>query len=231
MEQKRINIAVDGYSSCGKSTIAKGLAKAIGYTYIDSGAMYRAVALYCIDNQLINKNAIDEQSLRQQTDHMQITFKLNSAGISDTYLNGVNVEHRIRTLEVADAASRVSAIRFVREAMVKLQQEMGKNKGVVMDGRDIGTVVFPDAELKLFVTASSEIRAERRYKELLSKGMNGITYAGVLANINERDERDTQRKESPLRMAAGAILLDSSNMSVDEQLDYVLNLYNELTTQ
>jgi CMP/dCMP kinase len=221
-----IIIAIDGYSSCGKSTIAKGLAKKIGYTYIDSGAMYRSVALYCLQKGIINEGKVDESALEQQIETLHIEFRTNETGSSDTFLNNVNVEKEIRSLEVANAASLVSTIRFVRQKMVYLQQQMGSRKGVVMDGRDIGTVVFPEAELKIFVTARPEIRAERRYKELLNKGMQ-VNYDAVLANVIERDERDTHRTESPLRQASEAIVLDNSDLTPEQQFDWVLAAFRK----
>jgi cytidylate kinase len=223
-ENIKINIAIDGHSSCGKSTIAKGLAKKIGYTYIDSGAMYRAVALYCLQKGLIKDGVVDEPALKSSIKSLLIEFKPNSIGSADTYMNNVNVENEIRSLEAASAASKVSTIKFVRKTMVYLQQQMGKNKGVVMDGRDIGTVVFPDAELKIFVTAKPEIRAERRYKELLNKGLD-VDYDDVLANVIERDERDSNRKESPLRQAEDSVVLDNSNLTPDQQFEWAVSAY------
>lgn len=230
MHERKINIAVDGYSSCGKSTIAKGLAKALGYTYIDSGAMYRAVALYAIRNGWITSEGMDQEALRRVLDNIQIEFKPNTEGTQDTFLNGENVEREIRSLEVADGASRVSTIGFVRQALVELQQQMGKKKGVVMDGRDIGTVVFPDAELKLFLTASPEIRAERRFKEMEGKGENP-RFEEVLNNVKERDLRDTTRAESPLRQAEDALVLDNSHIGIEEQLQWAINMFNKITTE
>lgn len=230
MHERKINIAVDGYSSCGKSTIAKGLAKALGYTYIDSGAMYRAVALYAIRNGWITSEGMDQEALRRVLDNIQIEFKPNTEGTQDTFLNGENVEREIRSLEVADGASRVSTIGFVRQALVELQQQMGKKKGVVMDGRDIGTVVFPDAELKLFLTASPEIRAERRFKEMEGKGENPL-FEEVLNNVKERDLRDTTRAESPLRQAEDALVLDNSHIGIEEQLQWAINMFNKITTE
>jgi len=222
----KINIAIDGYSSCGKSTIAKGLAKAIGYTYIDSGAMYRAVALFCIQNHLIENGQLNEPTLQEAIKSLLIEFKPNANGGTDTYMNGKNVETEIRSLKVANAASQVSTLKFVRQTMVELQQKMGNNKGVVMDGRDIGTVVFPDAELKVFVTARPEIRAERRYKELINKGEN-VNYGDVLANVIERDDRDTNRAESPLRKADDALELDNSDLTPQDQFDWIVNASNK----
>ena len=214
---KKIVVAIDGFSSCGKSTMAKALAKYAGYTYVDTGAMYRAVALYAINNNIIDAKNIDENALKEALNVIKISFKTVD-GVQHTILNNDDVESRIRTLEVANGASRVSAIGFVRRALVALQQEMGKDGGIVMDGRDIGTVVFPNAELKVFVTASAEVRAQRRYDELKAKGEEQ-PYADVLANVQERDYRDTHRAESPLRQADDALLLDNSNMTRDEQFE------------
>lgn len=228
MHAKKINIAVDGYSSCGKSTIAKGLAKALGYTYIDSGAMYRAVALHAIREGWITPENMDEKALREQVGHIEIDFRPNEQGMHDTYLNGENVEREIRSLEVANGASRVSTLGFVRQALVRLQQEMGKEKGVVMDGRDIGTVVFPHAEMKLFLTASPEIRANRRFQEMKERGENPL-YEEVLGNVKERDLRDTTRTESPLRQADDALVLDNSHVDIEEQLQWALDMFNKIT--
>lgn len=230
MHNKKINIAVDGYSSCGKSTIAKGLANALGYTYIDSGAMYRGIALYALRNGWITPSNINEEALREHLENIQIEFKPNNEGGQETYLNGENVENKIRSLEVADAASRVSTLGFVRRALVKLQQEMGRNKGVVMDGRDIGTVVFPDAEMKLFLTASPEVRAQRRFQEMTEKG-ESPRLQDVLENVRERDLRDTTRTESPLRQADDALVLDNSHVGIEEQLQWALKMFNKITTE
>lgn len=229
MQKKKINIAVDGFSSCGKSTIAKGLAKELGYTYIDSGAMYRAMALYAIQHGFINDSEIDETALQKHISEIKISFKNNSNGGQDTYLNGENVENEIRTLKVANGASRISTLGFVRKALVHQQQEMGKEKGVVMDGRDIGTVVFPDAEMKLFLTSSPEIRAQRRYQEMILKG-EGALYEDVLANVIERDQRDSTRAESPLLKADDAIELDNSETGIEEQLNWALQMFNKITS-
>lgn len=223
-DMKKINVAIDGVSSSGKSTMAKALAKAVGYTYIDSGAMYRAVSLYAIRNGWMSDTAINEGELQQHISEIDISFKINDEGLQDTYLNGENVEKQIRTLNVSNGASRVSTLGFVRKELVRLQQNMGKDKGVIMDGRDIGTVVFPDAELKLFVTASPEIRAQRRFDELKAKGIETSTLEDVLANVKERDERDTTRAESPLRKADDAIVLDNSNIGIEEQFQWALSL-------
>ena len=226
--KKKINIAVDGFSSCGKSTIAKGLAKELGYTYIDSGAMYRAVALYAIRKGWLTDSLMDENEITKHITDVKITFKPNLFGMQETYMNGENVEGEIRTLEVANGASRVSTLEAVRAEMVRQQQEMGLKKGVVMDGRDIGTVVFPDAEMKLFLTSSPEIRAKRRYDEMVSKGESPL-YEDVLANVKERDQRDTTREVSPLKQADDAILLDNSEIGIDEQLQWALNMFNKIT--
>ena len=221
---KLITIAIDGHSSCGKSTMAKALAKRIGYAYIDTGAMYRAVTLYCLEKGMIDGDKVNKPRLRRHMPKIEISFKVNEEGKSDTWLNGKNVEQEIRGMEVSNKVSLVSAIGFVRRAMVEQQQAMGRNKGIVMDGRDIGTVVFPDAELKVFITASAQVRAERRYKELQGKGDTTITFDEVLANVIERDRIDSTRKESPLRQADDALLLDNSNLTIDEQNEW---LYNE----
>lgn len=225
---KRIIIAIDGFSSCGKSTMAKDLAKEIGYIYIDSGAMYRAVTLYCIENGIFDSNNnIQEEKLKERIADINITFKLNKdTQRPDTYLNGILVEDKIRTMEVSSRVSPVAALGFVREALVKLQQSMGKEKGIVMDGRDIGTAVFPDAELKIFVTASAEIRAQRRYDELKAKGMEA-SYEEILHNVEERDMIDQTRKVSPLRKADDAILLDNSNMTIAEQKEWLRNEFEK----
>ncbi|MBO7069153.1 MAG: (d)CMP kinase [Bacteroidaceae bacterium] len=225
----KITIAIDGHSSCGKSTMAKDLAREIGYVYIDTGAMYRAVTLYCLQNGLITDEGIDTNELKKHMDKISITFLLNPVtGRPDTYLNGVCVEDKIRTLEVSGKVSYVAALDFVREAMVDLQRLMGEAKGVIMDGRDIGTVVFPNAELKIFVTASDEIRAKRRYDELTAKGEK-CNMEDILANIRERDRIDSTRAVSPLRKADDAIILDNSNMSIAEQKEWLLAQYQRVT--
>ena len=224
--EKKIVIAVDGYSSCGKSTMAKDLAKEIGYTYIDSGAMYRAVALFAVRNGWITEDNIDAETLRKHVSEIQIDFKPNAEGGQDTYLNGENVENEIRTLRAANGASRVSTIGFVRREMVRQQQAMGTEKGVVMDGRDIGTVVFPDADLKIYLTASPEVRAQRRFDELKAKGET-VNYDDVLANVKERDFRDSNRAESPLYKASDAIEIDNSNLSLEEQRELLKTLFHQ----
>ncbi len=227
---KKITIAIDGFSSCGKSTMAKDLAREIGYIYIDSGAMYRAVTLYCIQNHLIDGEHIDVDQLKQHINDIQISFQLNaSTGKPDTYLNGVNVENEIRTMEVSSKVSLVSAIDFVRTAMVAEQQKMGRKKGIVMDGRDIGTTVFPDAELKIFVTASPEIRAQRRFDELEQKGVKA-NYDEILENVKQRDYLDQNRAVSPLKKADDALLLDNSHLTIGEQKEWLLHQFHKAIT-
>ncbi len=225
---KKITIAIDGFSSCGKSTMAKDLAKEIGYIYIDSGAMYRAVTLFCIENDLFLPNGnVNEVELEKQINNIHISFCLNpQTNHPDTYLNGTNVENKIRTMEVSSKVSPVSTLGFVRKAMVAVQQEMGKAKGIVMDGRDIGTAVFPDAELKIFVTASPRIRAKRRYDELEAKGQPA-NFEEILANVENRDYIDQHREISPLKQAEDAILLDNSNMTIAEQKQWLMVQFNK----
>ena len=225
---KKITIAIDGHSSCGKSTMAKDLARRVGYIYVDTGAMYRSVTLYALRNHLFREDGtilVDE--LQQQMDNIHISFQLNpETGRPDTYLNGECVEQQIRSLEVSSHVSPIAALGFVREAMVAQQQEMGQGGGVVMDGRDIGTVVFPDAELKIFVTASAEVRAQRQYDELKEKGMPA-DYADILKNVQERDYIDSHREVSPLRQAPDALLLDNSTMTIAEQNEWLMQRFNE----
>lgn len=230
MSEKKIIIALDGYSSCGKSTMAKALAQEIGYAYIDTGAMYRAISLYCIRENLMNDIGINMLELEKSMPNINISFKINGKGKSDTYLNGENVEQAIRTIEVGMGASRVSELKFVRQAMVAQQQAMGIEKGIVMDGRDIATVVFPQAELKIFVTASTEVRAQRRYDELIAKGEK-VSMQEVLETTIERDNRDTNRKESPLRQAADALVLDNSTMTIEEQKLWLLDAFKKCIAQ
>jgi cytidylate kinase len=219
-----IIIAIDGYSSCGKSTVAREVARQLGYTYIDSGAMYRAVTLYCLRNNLAPDGKVNEEELRRHIDKIHIRFIFNEKLQKDeTFLNGENIEDEIRRPEVADLVSPVSVIGFVREALVRLQRDMGRYKGIVMDGRDIGTVVFPDAELKIFMTATPEIRAKRRYDELMAKGVE-VNLEDIVRNIRDRDRIDSTREISPLRQAKDAIVLDNSNMTREEQLAFVLKL-------
>ena len=223
---KKITIAIDGHSSCGKSTMAKDLAKRIGYIYVDTGAMYRSVTLYALRNGLFNANGtIKEEELKAQMGNIKISFKLNKAtGRPDTYLNGENVENQIRTMEVSSHVSVIAALPFVRAALVEQQQQMGAEKGIVMDGRDIGTVVFPNAELKVFVTASPEVRAQRRYDELKAKGMEA-NFNDILKNVQERDYIDSHRATSPLRKAEGAIELDNSNITIEQQQQWLYDQY------
>lgn len=223
---KKITIAIDGFSSCGKSTMAKDLAKEIGYIYVDTGAMYRSVTLYALRNNLFNADgSIREQELQEQMKNINISFQFNQeTGRPDTYLNGENVENDIRTMEVSSHVSPIATLAFVREALVKQQQRMGAEKGIVMDGRDIGTVVFPDAELKIFVTASAEVRAQRRYDELKAKGMEA-DFADILKNVQERDYIDSHRETSPLRKADDALELDNSQLTIAEQKQWLYDQY------
>lgn len=228
---KKITIAIDGFSSCGKSTMAKDLAREIGYIYVDSGAMYRAVTLYCIKSQLFNDNQLDINRLKNDISQIEIRFKINKeTSLPETYLNGVNVEKEIRTMEVSSKVSQVSAIDFVREAMVAQQQAMGQQKGIVMDGRDIGTTVFPDAELKIFVTASPEIRATRRYDELKGKGLDA-QYEEILENVKQRDYIDQNRDISPLRQAEDALLLNNTNLTIEQQKSWLINQYERIVSR
>ena len=228
---KTITIAIDGHSSSGKSTMAKDLAREIGYTYIDTGAMYRAVTLYALRHHLFEGDTIQEAALKQALPDIQIAFRPNEVtGRPDTYLNGCCVEQEIRGMEVADHVSQVAALGFVREALVAKQQEMGRAKGVVMYGRDIGTVVFPDAELKFFITASPEVRAQRRMTELQAKG-ESASYEEVLANIRKRDYLDTHREVGPLRQAEDARVLDNSNMTIPEQKAWLLAQFHEVVDE
>ena len=219
---KKITIAIDGYSSTGKSTIAKQLASQLGYIYVDTGAMYRAVTLYALNHGYIGEKE-NISALIAHLPEIKLSFVPNTAaGRSDMYLNGENVESEIRSMKVSRQVSKIAAIKEVRQMLVKMQQQMGKEKGVVMDGRDIGTVVFPDAELKLFMTASPETRATRRYKELLDRGEQ-VTFEEVLKNVEERDRIDSTRKESPLRKAKDAIEFDNSDMGLKEQFERILD--------
>ena len=228
---KKITLAIDGFSSCGKSTMAKDLAKEIGYIYIDTGAMYRAVTLFALQNGLISESGIDEEGLRERMSDIMITFQLNEeTGRPDTYLNGVCVEKEIRTMEVSKYVSPIATLGFVREAMVDLQRLMGEAKGVIMDGRDIGTVVFPDAELKVFVTASVDVRAQRRFDELTAKGEE-CSFDEIRANVIERDRIDSTREISPLRQAEDAIVLDNSNMTIPEQKAWLLEQYYRVVAE
>ncbi len=223
----KITIAIDGFSSTGKSTIAKQLARHLGYVYVDSGAMYRAVTFYAMDNDLITDDFFDVEALISQLENIKISFVFNEdLGFAEVYLNGVNIEKEIRTLRVSSFVSKVAEISEVRALLVKQQQHMGRNKGVVMDGRDIGTVVFVDAELKLFMTASAETRAIRRYNELLERG-DDVVYEDVLRNVQERDYIDSHREDSPLIMAEDAIEIDNSTLTLEAQFDMILDLANK----
>lgn len=225
---KKIVIAVDGFSSCGKSTMAKDLAKAIGYIYIDSGAMYRAVTLLALRRNLfLPDGQVDTERLRTILPNIRITFTLNSEGRPETCLNGENVEKEIRGLEVSSHVSRIAALDFVRSELVRQQQLMGQEKGIIMDGRDIGTCVFPNAELKIFVVASAEIRAQRRYDELTAKGEK-VQYEDILNNVQERDRIDTTRAVSPLRKADDAIELDNSHLTPEEQKEWLMEQFNRV---
>lgn len=230
---KKITIAIDGHSSCGKSTMAKDLAREVGYVYVDTGAMYRSVTLYALRHGLFvtenGRTRILEDELRKQLPDIHISFKFNAeTGRPDTYLNGELVEKDIRTMEVSNHVSPIATLGFVREAMVAQQQEMGRGGGVVMDGRDIGTVVFPNAELKIFVTASAQVRAQRRYDELKQKGMEA-NFNEILRNVQERDYIDSHREVSPLRPAEDSILLDNSNMTIAEQKQWLLEEFQKAT--
>lgn len=228
MDYKRTIIAIDGFSSCGKSTMAKDLAREIGYIYVDTGAMYRSVTLYALRHGMFRADgSIDTGALEAAMPEIRITFKLNKeTGRPDTYLNGELVEKDIRTMEVSSKVSPIAALPFVRKALVEQQQMMGREKGIVMDGRDIGTAVFPDAELKVFVTASAEVRAQRRYDELKAKGMEA-DYASILKNVEERDYIDSHREVSPLRKADDAVELDNSHMTIAEQKQWLREKFEE----
>lgn len=223
---KKLIIAVDGFSSCGKSTMAKALAKTLGYTYIDSGAMYRALSLYCLRNGLLKGGLLDEKILKDRLEKVIITFQKNQEGVPQTFLNGENVEKEIRTMEVSNAVSTVSAVPFVREAMVYLQRKASEGGGVVMDGRDIGTIVFPHADLKIFVTADALIRAQRRYDELVEKGQPE-SFDAIRKNIELRDKLDQTRAVSPLRKADDAIELDNGSITLEEQDAWLLEQVNK----
>ncbi len=222
IKKQNIVIAIDGYSSCGKSTVAKDLAKLLNIIFIDSGAMYRCVTLYALRNNLISESEIDEEKLNEQLEEIRISFKFDAQSKkNETYLNGELVENEIRGLEVSNNVSAISAIAFVRKRLVELQQNMGKTESIVMDGRDIGTVVFPDADLKLFMTADPEIRAQRRYAEYQQKGEN-IAMEDVLANVKQRDYLDENRDESPLRKADDAMVIDNSHLTKEQQLNVIV---------
>ncbi|MCU4189078.1 (d)CMP kinase [Flavobacterium sp. HXWNR29] len=224
---KKITIAIDGFSSTGKSTLAKQLAKELGYVYVDTGAMYRAVAYFAMQHNLVSETHLDKAGLIAQLSNINLRFQFNpTLGFAEMYLNNKNIEAQIRTIEVSRMVSKVAEISEVRAKLVEQQQAMGKDKGIVMDGRDIGTVVFPDAELKLFMTASSKTRAQRRFDELVEKGQH-ITFEDVLQNVEERDYIDTHREDSPLVKADDAIEIDNSSLSKKEQFEIVLQLVKE----
>lgn len=224
---KKITIAIDGFSSTGKSTLAKQLAKELGYVYVDTGAMYRAIAFFSMQKGYIKTDYLDRESLIKSLSSIRLQFKFNSdLGLAEMYLNGENVEKQIRTIEVSNFVSKVAEIPEVRAKLVEQQQEMGKNKGIVMDGRDIGTVVFPDAELKIYMTASAQTRAQRRFDELIQKG-DTVTFEEVFKNVEERDYIDTHRSNSPLVKADDAIEIDNSNLNREEQFELVLDLVKQ----
>jgi CMP/dCMP kinase len=226
---KKITIAIDGYSSTGKSTLAKQLAKHLGYVYVDTGAMYRAVTLFAMENGYIQNDTFDKQSLINSLPFIKLRFQFNpELGFAEMFLNDVNVENEIRTLDVSNFVSKIAEVSEVRSKLVEQQQAMGNKKGIVMDGRDIGTVVFPDAELKIFMTASPDTRAQRRYDELQEKGQN-VSFEEVLKNVQERDYIDTHRNDSPLIKAEDAIEIDNSHLTREEQFDMVLTLVNDVT--
>ena len=229
---KKITIAIDGFSSCGKSTMAKMLAKEVGYIYVDTGAMYRAVTLFAMRNGMITPNGeVNRDELKQKMQTLRVEFKLNEqTGRAETYLNGENVENEIRGMEVSSHVSAIAAIDFVRTALVEQQQRMGRDKGIVMDGRDIGTVVFPDAELKVFVTASAEIRAKRRFDELKGKGVEA-NFDEILNNVQQRDYIDSHREVSPLRKADDAIELDNGELTIAQQLQWLVERFEERVAQ
>lgn len=227
MNMKKITIAIDGFSSTGKSTLAKQLAKELGYVYVDTGAMYRAVAYFAMQHNLVSETHLDKAGLVAQLSTINLRFQFNPAlGFAEMYLNNENIETQIRTIEVSRMVSKVAEISEVRAKLVEQQQEMGKDKGIVMDGRDICTVVFPDAELKLFMTSSSKTRAQRRFDELVEKGQR-VTFEEVLQNVEERDYIDTHREDSPLVKADDAIEIDNSSLSKKEQFELVLKLVKE----
>jgi len=229
MGRKNIIIAVDGFSGCGKSTFARAVAARIGYVFIDTGSMYRAVTLYGLENGAIERGEVNEEKLKKMLPEINITFRFNAGrGVSDIYLNGRNVEDDIRTIGVSEVVSSVSSISEVRARLVRIQQDMGREKGIVMDGRDIGTVVFPHAELKIFMTADTEVRVERRYRELLEKGEK-VSREDIRKNLAERDYADQHREISPLRMADDALLLDNSQMTLEEEVEWAMEKINALT--
>lgn len=221
---KKIIVAIDGFSSCGKSTMAKELARETGYTYVDSGAMYRAVSLFCQRNGWLTPTEMNVDEINKHISSIQLEFRTNNQGKTEIFMNGENVENEIRSLEVANGASRISTLGAVRRELVRQQQKIGEQKAIVMDGRDIGTVVFPEAELKVFLTATPEIRAKRRMEEMITKGLE-VSYEQVLANVKERDDRDQNRDESPLRRAVDAIVIDNSDLTPEEQQNKLRELF------
>lgn len=228
---KKIIIAIDGHSSCGKSTMAKDLAREVGYIYVDSGAMYRAVTLWALRQNYFKGNEINTEALEKDMPGISITFRLNDEiRLPETYLNDENVEKEIRSLEVSSRVSPIATLPFVREALTRWQQQLGAEKGIVMDGRDIGTAVFPEAELKIFVTASAEVRAQRRYDELKAKGMEA-SYEDILQNVKERDYIDSHRAMNPLRQADDAIVLDNSELTIAEQKQWLLDKFHATIQQ
>jgi cytidylate kinase len=228
MDMNKIVIAIDGYSSCGKSTVAKALTKKLGYIYIDSGAMYRAVTLYCMQNKIITGGRFSEGEVLKAMDNINLAFNVTPlTQLSEMYLNGINVEKEIRGMDVSEYVSPISAIKGVREKIVALQKEFGKHKGIVMDGRDIGTNVFPDAELKIFMTADPDVRAQRRWKELKGKGMS-VSLEDVKKNIEMRDHEDTHREHNPLQKAEDAVVLDNTHLGLEEQLSFAEKLVDSV---
>ena len=225
---KDLIIAIDGFSSCGKSTVAKELAKYLNYRYIDTGAMYRAITYFCLKNEIIKNKTVDLEKLKSELRNINIDFRFNNkTKQNEVILDNNNIEKQIRGIEVSNNVSIVSKIKFVRDFLVEQQRKMGKNKCIVMDGRDIGTVVFPNADLKIFMTASPDIRAKRRYDEIIAKGEN-VSFEEIKKNITERDYLDQNRKESPLKKADDALILDNSNLSKEEQLDWIIENINKL---
>ena len=228
---RKIVIAIDGFSSCGKSTFAKAIAARLGYIFIDTGAMYRAVTLYSLEHGAVVDGEVQQDKVVELLPQIEISFRFNAErGASDIYVNGVEVEQKIRSIEVSNLVSKISSIAQVREKLVAMQQRMGQERGVVMDGRDIGTVVFPDAELKIFMTADPKVRAERRYAELTAKG-DKVTMEEILENVISRDQADMTRAISPLRQAEDAVVLDNSYMSVEEQMAWFMERYNAIVTE
>lgn len=228
---RKIIIAIDGFSSCGKSTFAKAIAARLGYIFIDTGAMYRAVTLYALEHGAVKMGEVDPSAVVALLPEIEISFKFNSErGASDVYVNGEQVEQKIRSIEVSNLVSKISSIAEVREKLVSMQQDMGRKRGVVMDGRDIGTVVFPDAELKIYMTADAKVRAQRRYDELTAKG-DQVTLEEILENVISRDHADMNREISPLRQAEDAIVLDNSQMSVEEQMAWFMERYEEVISR